>query len=91
MCRILGVWMALLWVGAHFATAEPTDALTLDQHDARITQAKAGYQTDRESLLNLVASERSLLHFELEYHRAKVAAGKSRGELEWVGRRPRDR
>lgn len=45
---------------------------------------KAGYQTDRESLLNLVDSERSLLQFELEYHRAKVAAGKGWAALEWA-------
>ena len=64
---------------AHIRLYQKTILLQAEQ---AVEALRIAYQTDQESLLNLVDSERRLHQFELDYHRARIDYEKSLADLE---------
>ena len=62
--------------------AELYERVIIPEARQAVQAVQAGYQTDREDFLNLVDSQRALLRFELDYHRARVSHEKSFADLE---------
>lgn len=73
---------AYVEVGVAARNADLYRQVILPQARQAVEVMRAGYQTDRESFLSLVDSERALLRFELDYHRARVDYEKSFADLE---------